>query len=121
MYYRNTTFTADPDKLLDTTLALARDPSRWPVLVHCHACMDRTPAWMGIYEFVERGKPLDEVLRSIERHRGLRPKASVLLMYARQLPRLAPDRFAADPTAPLLMRCAAPALAAYGRRTEAVR
>jgi hypothetical protein len=117
LYYRNTTFRSDPDELMDATLALARDPERWPVLVHCHAGMDRTPAWMGIYQFVELGRPLDEVMQGIERHRGLRPKASVTLMYARQLPRLAPDRFAADPTASLLMRCAEPALADYVGRS----
>jgi hypothetical protein len=118
-YFRNSTFETDPDTFLDATLALARDPKNWPILVHCHACMDRTPAWMGIYRFVEQGRPLDEVLREIEQHRGLRPKASVSLMYASQLPRLAPERFASDPTGRLLQQCAAPAIATY-RREPAV-
>ena len=43
------------DAFLDRTLALARDPAAWPILVHCHACMDRTPAWWGIYQFVVAG------------------------------------------------------------------
>ncbi len=53
------------------TLALAQDPSAWPILVHCHGCMDRSPAWMGIYRFVVQGRPLLEVMQEIERHRGL--------------------------------------------------
>jgi protein tyrosine phosphatase (PTP) superfamily phosphohydrolase (DUF442 family) len=120
-YFRNTTFDADPDAFLDATLALARDPKNWPVLVHCHACMDRTPAWMGIYRFIEQGRPLDEILREIERHRGSRPKASVTLMYAQQLPRLAPERYAADPTGSLLSRCAAPSISEYGVRNRPAR
>lgn len=119
-YLRNTTFDVDPDAFLDATLALARDPASWPVLVHCHACMDRTPAWAGIYWYVERGRPLGDVMRFIEQHRGSRPKGSVTLMFARQLPRLAPGRFAADATGQLLMRCAGPALAEYMRRDVAL-
>jgi hypothetical protein len=95
---------------LDRTLALAQDPSAWPILVHCHGCMDRTPAWMGIYRFVVEGKPLVEVMKEIERHRGYRPKASVILLYNRVLPLRAPDRYWADPTAAILRRCAAGAL-----------
>ena len=68
--------------------------------------MDRTPAWMGIYRFVVEGRPLDEILREIEGHRGYRPKASVTLLYNRVLPRLAPERYRNDPTAALLRRCA---------------
>ena len=66
--------------------------------------MDRTPAWAGIYQFVVQGRPLDEVLRFIEGHRGYRPKASVTLLYNRVLPRLAQERCEADPTAALLRR-----------------
>ena len=66
---------------LDQTLALAQDPSAWPILVHCHGCMDRSPAWMGIYKFVVKERPLLEVMQEIERHRGYRPKASVILLY----------------------------------------
>ena len=62
------------------TLTLAQDPSAWPILVHCHASMDRSPAWMGLYRFVVQGWPLADALREIERHRGLRPKASVTLL-----------------------------------------
>ena len=43
------------DAFLTQTLALAQDPSAWPILVHCHGCMDRSPAWMGIYRFVVAG------------------------------------------------------------------
>jgi len=68
---------AGSDAFLDETLRLAKDPSAWPILLHCHACMDRTPAWMGIYRFVVEGRPLREVMCEIEGHRGYRPKASV--------------------------------------------
>jgi hypothetical protein len=90
---------ASSDLFLDQTLALAQDPDAWPILVHCHGCMDRTPAWMGIYRFVVQGRPLDEILTEIERHRGYRPKASVTLLYNRVLAPLAPERYALDPTA----------------------
>jgi hypothetical protein len=98
---------ASSDAFLDETLRLARDPSAWPILVHCHACMDRSPAWMGIYRFVVEGRPLDEIFREIEWHRGYRPKASVILLYNRVLAPRAPEHYANDPTAALLMRCAA--------------
>ena len=65
---------------------------------------------MGIYRFVVEGKPLVEVMKEIERHRGYRPKASVILLYNRVLPLRAPDRYWADPTAAILRRCAAGAL-----------
>ena len=89
------------------TLALAQDRSAWPILVHCHASMDRSPAWMGLYRVVVQGWPLADALREIERHRGLRPKASVTLLYNRVLPWLAPERSALDPTVPVLRQCAA--------------
>ena len=89
------------------TLAVANDPAAWPILVHCHASMDRSPAWMGLYRFVIQGWPLADALREIEHHRGLRPKASVTLLYNRVLPRLAPERAAKDPTVLLLKQCAA--------------
>ncbi len=92
---------------LDQTLALARDPSAWPILVHCHGCMDRSPAWMGIYRFVVQDRPLIEIMQEIERHRGYRPKASVTLLYNRVLPPRAGARYWADPTATLLRQCAA--------------
>ena len=38
---------------------------------------------------------------------GLRPKASVTLLYNRVVPWLAPERAAVDPTVPLLRACAA--------------
>jgi hypothetical protein len=94
------------DAFLDETLRLARDPSAWPILVHCHACMDRTPAWMGIYRFVVEGQPLAAIMREIEGHRGYRPKASVILLYNRVLAPRAPEHYAQDPTAALLRRCA---------------
>ncbi|MFI5461385.1 MAG: protein tyrosine phosphatase [Isosphaerales bacterium] len=95
---------------LDQTLALAQDPSAWPILVHCHGCMDRSPAWMGIYKFVVKERPLREVMQEIERHRGYRPKASVILLYNRVLPPRAGERYWTDPTAALLRECAAGAL-----------
>jgi hypothetical protein len=98
---------ASSDAFLDETLRLARDPAAWPILVHCHACMDRTPAWMGIYRFVVEGRPLDEIFREIEGHRGYRPKASVILLYNRVLEPRAPEHYAHDPTAALLRQCAA--------------
>jgi Tyrosine phosphatase family len=95
----------ESDRFLDETLALAQDPEAWPILIHCHGCMDRSPAWMGLYRFLVEGKPLDEVFREIERHRGSRPKAIVSLQYNRKLPPRAHDRFAVDPTCQLLVRC----------------
>jgi hypothetical protein len=91
---------------LDRTLALAQDPSAWPILVHCHGCMDRSPAWMGIYKFVVREQPLCDIMKEIERHRGYRPKASVILLYNRVLPPRAGMRYWRDPTAALLRECA---------------
>lgn len=96
----------DSSRFLDETLAIARDPAAWPILVHCHGSMDRSPAWMGLYRFLEQGRPLGEVLREIEAHRGYRPKASVTLLYDRVLTRLAPDRYRDDPDGRLLHRCA---------------
>lgn len=91
---------------LDETLRLAQDPSAWPILVHCHACMDRTPAWMGIYRFLIEGKPLQGIMQEIERHRGFRPKSSVTLLYNRVLAERAPERFANDPIAAILRESA---------------
>jgi len=105
----------ESDRFLDETLALAQDPAAWPILVHCHGCMDRTPAWMGIYRFLVEGKPLDAVFREIERHRGSRPKAVVTLQYNRKLPPRAPGRMAADPTARLLQRSAATTIDPFTR------
>jgi protein tyrosine phosphatase (PTP) superfamily phosphohydrolase (DUF442 family) len=91
---------------LDGTLALAQDRAAWPILVHCHGCMDRSPAWMGIYKFLVKGRPLHEVMQEIERHRGYRPKASVILLYNRVLPGRGGARYWADPTAAYLRECA---------------
>ena len=91
---------------LDETLALAQDERAWPILVHCHGCMDRSPAWMGIYKFLVKGRPLVEVMQAIERHRGYRPKASVILLYNRVLALRGGERYKADPTAAMLRRCA---------------
>jgi len=93
-------------QFLDQTLSLAQDPSAWPILVHCHGCMDRTPAWAGIYRFVVQERPLLEIMQEIERHRGYRPWAAVILLYNRVLPPRAGARYWADPTADLLRRCA---------------
>jgi hypothetical protein len=106
-------YVANPGSVLDGTdfiekaLALAQDPDAWPILVHCHACYDRTPAWVGIYRFIVQGCPLIEILREMEQHRGSRPKASVTLLYNRILSALAPVSYAHDPTAQLLKRYAA--------------
>lgn len=96
---------AKADEFLDDTLRIAQDPSAWPILVHCHASMDRSPAWVGIYRFVVQGRPLREIFCEIEGHRGYRPKASVILLYNRVLPPRAPDHYAADPDAALLRQC----------------
>jgi hypothetical protein len=94
------------EEFVARTIEIARDPKAWPILVHCHASMDRSPAWMGIYRFVVQGWPLADALREIERHRGLRPKAAVTVLYNHILPRLAPERCAGDPTFALLRECA---------------
>jgi len=105
-YLRSPNGAINSDRFLDRTLAAAQDPESWPVLVHCHGCMDRTPAWAGIYRFLIEGKPLASIMQEIERHRGYRPKASVTLLYNRVLEPRAPDRYRNDPTAALLRRCA---------------
>ncbi len=96
----------ESDRFLDETFALTQHPDAWPILVHCHGCMDRSPAWMGMYRFLIEKKPLDSVFREIERHRGNRPKAVVTLQYNRKLPKRAPEQFFNDPTGALLLRCA---------------
>ena len=92
----------EADEFLDETLRIAQDPSAWPILVHCHACMDRTPAWVGIYRFEVENRPLDAILREIEIHRGLRPKGGVTVLFDRVLSRRDPRRYAADPLGPKL-------------------
>jgi hypothetical protein len=94
------------EDFIGQTLELARDPAAWPILVHCHASMDRSPAWVGIYRFVVQRWPLVDALREIERHRGLRPKAAVTVLYTQILPKIAPQRCAQDPTFTLLKKCA---------------
>ena len=105
-YYGSPADAASSNEFLDLTLRVAQDPEAWPILIHCHACMDRTPAWVGLYKFVVEGRPLVEIFRFIEGHRGYRPKATVTLLYNRVLPRLAPERCMNDPTTALLHRCA---------------
>jgi hypothetical protein len=107
---RNLNYVASPgdpelaEGFLDETLRLSQDPSAWPILVHCHGCMDRSPAWMGIYRFLVQKRPLIEILREIEGHRGLRPKAMVTLLYNRVLTERAPDRYSTDPVGRELLR-----------------
>ncbi len=84
-YLRSPVGVEEADRFLEQTLNIAQDPEAWPILVHCHGCMDRTPAWVGIYKFTVLKQPLDEILREIEQHRGYRPKASVTLLYNRVL------------------------------------
>ena len=95
------------------------DPGAWPILVHCHGCMDRSPAWMGLYRFLEsKGNRSDEVFREIERHRGSAAEggrfASVRTASFR--PGL-PTAGRADPTCRLLkpMRRRAPTTRSSGR------
>ncbi len=95
---------AKGDEFQCKTLALANDPDAWPILVHCHACMDRTPTWLGVYRFLVEGRPITEIFREIERHRGYRPKASVALVFRHVLPGLAPSRCASDPSFVQLLR-----------------
>ena len=95
----------ESDKFLSETLALAEDPDAWPILVHCHGCMDRSPAWMGMYRFLVEKKPLADIYREIEQHRGTRPKAVVTLQYNRKLRKRAPEQFANDPTGRILQAC----------------
>jgi hypothetical protein len=94
------------DAFIARTLELSRDPNAWPILVHCHASMDRSPAWMAMYRFVVQGWPLADAIKELEQHRGLRPRASVTVLYEQVLPRLAPERCAADPTFALLKKLA---------------
>lgn len=97
----------ESDRFLDETLKLAQDPDAWPILVHCHGCMDRSPAWMGMYRFLVEHKPLADIYREIEQHRGTRPKAVVTLQYNRKLARRAPEQFRDDPSTAILQRCIA--------------
>lgn len=104
------------EEFVARTIAIARDPSSWPVLVHCHASMDRSPAWVGVYRFVAQGWPLVDAIRELEWHRGLRPKGSVTLLYLSILPQLDPERSARDPTLAILRDCAAKS---WSRQTRA--
>jgi hypothetical protein len=94
------------DPFLDETLRIAQDPDAWPILVHCHGSMDRSPAWMGIYRFLAQQRPLGEILAEIERHRGTRPKALITLLYNRVLAERAPDRYRDDPVGRQLLEAA---------------
>ncbi|MDX2036036.1 MAG: protein tyrosine phosphatase [Isosphaeraceae bacterium] len=94
------------DEFLDETLRLAQDPEAWPILLHCHGCMDRSPAWMGIYRFLVQGRPLDEIFREIEGHRGYRPKASVTLLFNRVLLARDRERYLADPVGRFMLETA---------------
>ncbi len=118
-YIRNTTFDADGDAFLKRTFEMAQNPDAWPILVHCHGCMDRAPAWMGLYRFTFQNRPLREVLCEIEQHRGYRPKASVTLLYNHVLPKIAPERAAADPTAQALHQYAKGTPDPYAAKTAA--
>lgn len=120
-YVGSSSVVSSSNAFLDETLALARDPNAWPILVHCHGCMDRTPAWAGIYQFVVENRPIDEIFRFIEGHRGSRPKASVTLLYNRVFSRLIPERFKNDPTSPQLSRNAAGTIDPYDEQLRAER
>ena len=88
---------------VQSTLDEVRKPENWPVLVHCHGNMDRTPAWLGMYRFIDQGWKLADILAAIERHRGYRPKGGTTILYNDVLPALAPDRWASDPVAKRLV------------------
>jgi hypothetical protein len=88
---------------VQSTLDEVRKPENWPVLVHCHGNMDRTPAWLGMYRFIDQGWKLADILGAIERHRGYRPKGGTTILYNDVLPALAPDRWASDPVAKRLV------------------
>jgi len=90
------------ERYVQQTLAIAKDPANQPVLVHCHASMDRSPAWVGMFRFLVNGWPVKDAIAEIERHRGSRPKSSVTLLYNRMLPLLDAERASTDPTAALL-------------------
>jgi hypothetical protein len=96
----------DSDEFLDFCLNVAQDPESWPILLHCHGSMDRSPGWMGLYRFIVQGRPLDAILKEIEVHRGYRPKSSITLLFNRVLEPRAPERYRDDPTAKLLVECA---------------
>jgi hypothetical protein len=84
---------------VESTFAEARNPENWPVLVHCHGNMDRTPAWLGMYRFHFQGWSLSEVFAAIERHRGYRPKGGTSVLYTDVLSKIDPERWAKDPVA----------------------
>jgi hypothetical protein len=117
--YIQTPGNAHADAFLDETLRLAQDADAWPMLVHCHGCMDRSPAWMGIYRFLVQQRPLVEVVREIEAHRGTRPKSSVVLLYNWALGRRDPKRYAADPVGQTYRRIARGAPDVYSARLAA--
>ena len=94
------------DPFLDMCLEIVRDPANQPVLLHCHGSMDRSPGWMGVYRFIVQHRPLDEIMKEIERHRGYRPKASITLLFNRVLECRAPEQYKKDPTAALLRKYA---------------
>lgn len=87
------------NSFIESTFESANDPANWPVLVHCHGNMDRTPAWLGMYRFRYQGWGLGQVFAAIERHRGYRPKGGTTVLYCDLLPRLEPEKWAADPVA----------------------
>lgn len=100
-------------RYVQETLAIASDPANQPVLVHCHASMDRSPAWVGMFRFLVSGWSVKDAIAEIERHRGSRPKSSVTLLYNRMLPLLDAERAASDPTAALLKQNAEGTLDPY--------
>lgn len=87
------------NSFIELTFQAANDPANWPVLVHCHGNMDRTPAWLGMYRFRYQGWGLAQVFAAIERHRGYRPKGGTTVLYCDLLPKLEPEKWAADPVA----------------------
>ena len=51
---------------VQSTLDEVRKPENWPVLVHCHGNMDRTPAWLGMYRFIDQGWKLADILAAMQ-------------------------------------------------------
>ncbi len=97
----------ESDRFLDETLALARDPDAWPILVHCHGCMDRSPAWMGIYRFLVEGKPLDDGLPGDRAAPGVAAQGGRHAPVQPQAPDPGPRAVRRRPDRPAPRRCVA--------------
>lgn len=50
----------------EQVLAIVRDPSRQPVLVHCYAGANRTGATVALYRMLEEGWRMEDALREMD-------------------------------------------------------